>query len=136
MFCSKCGKEIMDEAVVCPNCGCATQNYTAQLHSNSTDTAPAKEYLVIKQFVEQAKTIQTLGIIAAVLMFGIGIIFSIIIWVKTNAITVPEATTDANEIAELETAKKRLKTGNSLSFLPVIALVLCITIGLLSAAFS
>ena len=22
-FCSKCGKEIMDEAVVCPNCGCA-----------------------------------------------------------------------------------------------------------------
>ncbi|MGM9645732.1 MAG: zinc-ribbon domain-containing protein [Eubacteriales bacterium] len=27
-FCSKCGKEIMDEAVVCPNCGCpvADQN--------------------------------------------------------------------------------------------------------------
>lgn len=23
MFCSKCGKEIMNEAVVCPNCGCA-----------------------------------------------------------------------------------------------------------------
>ena len=22
-FCSKCGKEIVDEAVVCPNCGCA-----------------------------------------------------------------------------------------------------------------
>ena len=22
-FCSKCGKEIMDEAEVCPNCGCA-----------------------------------------------------------------------------------------------------------------
>lgn len=21
-FCSKCGKEIMDEAVICPNCGC------------------------------------------------------------------------------------------------------------------
>ena len=24
MFCQKCGKEIMDEAVVCPHCGCAT----------------------------------------------------------------------------------------------------------------
>lgn len=24
MFCSKCGKEIHDEAVVCPNCGCST----------------------------------------------------------------------------------------------------------------
>lgn len=21
-YCSKCGKEVMDEAVVCPNCGC------------------------------------------------------------------------------------------------------------------
>lgn len=23
-YCQKCGKEIMDQAVVCPNCGCAT----------------------------------------------------------------------------------------------------------------
>jgi len=22
-FCSKCGKEVLDEAMVCPNCGCA-----------------------------------------------------------------------------------------------------------------
>lgn len=26
MFCSKCGKEIDDEAVVCVHCGCATKN--------------------------------------------------------------------------------------------------------------
>jgi len=26
MFCSKCGKEIPDEAVVCVHCGCATSN--------------------------------------------------------------------------------------------------------------
>ncbi len=25
MYCSKCGKEIMDEAVVCVGCGCAVQ---------------------------------------------------------------------------------------------------------------
>lgn len=25
-FCTKCGKEIFDEAVVCPNCGCAVGN--------------------------------------------------------------------------------------------------------------
>ena len=25
MFCSKCGKEINDEAVVCIHCGCATE---------------------------------------------------------------------------------------------------------------
>ncbi len=27
MYCSKCGKELLDEAVICPNCGCPTQNY-------------------------------------------------------------------------------------------------------------
>ena len=27
MFCSKCGKEINDEAVICIHCGCPTQNY-------------------------------------------------------------------------------------------------------------
>ena len=25
-FCSKCGKEIMDEAVICPGCGCAVSD--------------------------------------------------------------------------------------------------------------
>lgn len=30
MYCYKCGKEIDDEAVVCPGCGCATRNYTAK----------------------------------------------------------------------------------------------------------
>ena len=24
-YCSQCGKELVDEAVVCPNCGCAVQ---------------------------------------------------------------------------------------------------------------
>lgn len=28
MYCTKCGAEINDEAVICPNCGCATSNYT------------------------------------------------------------------------------------------------------------
>lgn len=25
-YCSKCGKEIIDEAVICPGCGCAQEN--------------------------------------------------------------------------------------------------------------
>ncbi len=28
-FCRKCGNEIMDEAVICPRCGCATDKATA-----------------------------------------------------------------------------------------------------------
>ena len=27
MFCSKCGKEIDNDAIVCMHCGCPTQNY-------------------------------------------------------------------------------------------------------------
>ena len=38
MFCTKCGKEIMDEAVICPNCGCPTHNYKTQ--SQAQVTAP------------------------------------------------------------------------------------------------
>lgn len=30
MYCYKCGKEIDDEAVVCPHCGCATKNFSQQ----------------------------------------------------------------------------------------------------------
>ncbi len=26
MFCSKCGAEIHDEAIICPKCGCQTKN--------------------------------------------------------------------------------------------------------------
>ena len=27
MYCNKCGKEIDDEALICPYCGCGTVNY-------------------------------------------------------------------------------------------------------------
>jgi len=37
-FCSKCGKELLDEAVICPNCGCSVveplvpqENYDDQI---------------------------------------------------------------------------------------------------------
>ncbi len=37
MFCEHCGKELTDEAIVCPNCGCATDNYTAKNSGTATD---------------------------------------------------------------------------------------------------
>ncbi len=33
-FCSKCGKELFDEAVICPNCGCATDSATPEQLDN------------------------------------------------------------------------------------------------------
>lgn len=41
MFCSKCGKEISDDAVICPNCGVPTNNYngaSTKLKSSSDDS--------------------------------------------------------------------------------------------------
>lgn len=38
MYCSKCGKEIMDEAVVCPGCGCLVQGKQIAQQSNVDET--------------------------------------------------------------------------------------------------
>lgn len=45
-FCEKCGKEIMDEAVICPNCGCSTQS-SGQTEENTAVCAPASKAAVI-----------------------------------------------------------------------------------------
>ena len=37
MFCSNCGKEIDENAVVCPHCGVATANFNKLSVQNSTD---------------------------------------------------------------------------------------------------
>lgn len=39
-FCEKCGKELMDEAVMCPSCGCAVEN--GQSKNQAPENADAK----------------------------------------------------------------------------------------------
>ena len=34
MFCSNCGQQIDDKAVICPKCGVATANFHKQAHSD------------------------------------------------------------------------------------------------------
>lgn len=36
MFCQKCGEEIMDEAVICPKCGCETNAKKQEVDSSKT----------------------------------------------------------------------------------------------------
>lgn len=57
-FCEKCGKEIMDEAVVCPNCGCSAKK----------DAAPVKVAVP-----KSAKTAQIFGILSILLLAPFGI---------------------------------------------------------------
>lgn len=37
-YCSYCGKEIMSDAVICPHCGCPTQNYKAVQEQDAPST--------------------------------------------------------------------------------------------------
>lgn len=37
-YCSKCGKEILDEAVICPHCGCAADNRKLDREEKITNT--------------------------------------------------------------------------------------------------
>lgn len=56
-FCEKCGKQIMDEAVVCPGCGCATGNFNA-----AANTIP-----------QSANTARLFGILSLLLLYPLGI---------------------------------------------------------------
>ncbi|MDE7082974.1 MAG: hypothetical protein K2O89_04650 [Clostridia bacterium] len=48
-FCKYCGSQVADEAVVCTNCGCATDNYVPKTTapSNSTYKTVAKIFMII-----------------------------------------------------------------------------------------
>lgn len=58
-FCSKCGKEIMDEAVICPNCGCSVKERA--------------ETVKVTEVPKQAKTASLLGILSILLLAPLGI---------------------------------------------------------------
>ena len=47
-YCSKCGKEIMDDAVICIHCGCSTQNGNAGI---VTGDAPSTGMAVLGFFI-------------------------------------------------------------------------------------
>ena len=132
-FCSKCGKELYDEAAFCPACGCPTEKTV----NSTVDNAPTKDIIAIREFAEKATAIRNLGIIAAILMFGIGIIFSIIIWIKAPKQSgLPEVTTtNPVELAEFEAAKRKLSLGTTLSTLPLLGIALSVFIGVVAGAF-
>ncbi len=122
MFCSKCGKEIMDEAVICPNCGCPTNNYTQS--KQETKVGHSDDYVIIKEYAEKAKRAKILGVIAVVLSLGIGLIFTIIGMVITPNHPPVVTTTLPHEIAEFNKAKSDIKTASVLYSLQIMFLCL------------
>ena len=134
MFCSKCGKEIMDEAVVCPNCGCPTAKYenpTPKISNEHTN-----DWMAITEYAGKAKTVKVWGIISLVLVLGIGVIPGIITAIMAGSLRVPNITTTSPvELAEFEKAKKnhdlgkRLGTGAALMNAGLWIMVIFMTIG-------
>lgn len=47
-YCSKCGNQLFDEAVICPQCGCATgyQEHTTRKQTSTMQTV-AKIFMII-----------------------------------------------------------------------------------------
>ena len=47
-FCQKCGKEIMDEAVICPGCGCSVENTDVKkIEKISTFKRNRKRWIIV-----------------------------------------------------------------------------------------
>ena len=61
MYCSKCGEHIMDEAVICPKCGCETNVKKPQL-----------------EYPDEPKT--GMGVLFALLLGVIGLIIGICLY--------------------------------------------------------
>lgn len=83
MFCSKCGKELDDEAIVCPGCGCQTHNYkSSNLQVNEKED-------VIKK-LDELKKCGYISIIGGLIIPIIGIVFGILGLSKLQNFFVPQ----------------------------------------------
>ena len=46
-YCSKCGNELFDEAVVCPKCGCATEQSAKKQQKQANPNAAKGAALIV-----------------------------------------------------------------------------------------
>ncbi|MDE6470832.1 MAG: zinc ribbon domain-containing protein [Eubacterium sp.] len=89
MFCSKCGNEINDEALICPNCGCKTENFILPDNNPNYSTVPPTQlnqfdYAYSKSSLSNAKVLGIVGIIGGILIPLIGWICGAIGFSKAN----------------------------------------------------
>ena len=134
MFCSKCGKEIDDSAIVCTGCGCPTLNYQKGQNNSTINKSyeQAKSSSVVKltQFVN---TIDTAFILTILSFFvGIGLIFIILAKVKIDNLprisTIPS---DQFAVAQYESAQHKLKTTRKLLSISTAIYIISIFISLI-----
>ena len=123
MFCQKCGQQIADNASFCPTCGTATAKPQPAVSTNSS--LYSQDYVALKEFEEKVNGLYGVSIVAMILFLGIGLIFSFIVWAKAKSIYIPEiTTTNPNEIAMFESAKRKLKKAIGFAYAPMYPLLI------------
>lgn len=76
-FCTHCGKEVMDDAVICPNCGCSVQyDENPQGGAAPQNTAPQPQYRAPAP-VDSYSTLSIVGLVLSFFMPLVGLIVSI-----------------------------------------------------------
>ena len=137
MFCSKCGKEIEDEAVICPGCGCQTPNCkkntasSVESQNNPLNQSSNVSVLKLREYVETVNSAYIFSIIGLVLFAGIGIIFTILAILKIkNLPTISKIPSDVNSAADFESAKRKLATTRKIITAALILLALSVIGGI------
>lgn len=131
-FCSKCGKEICDEAVICPFCGCP-------VNGQSNPFGPAQTNIRLTEAEHNTQIVLILsivGIVSTFFMGIVGLVCAIISRVMYNKIfpeTIP--VNSQEEFEKVETIKGRLKTANILNVITFVLFVASIILTILAFSF-
>ena len=80
-YCSHCGKELLDEAVFCPNCGCRVQETPNQSQPQQPQQQQQQQYYYAPQPQQQQESYTPLCVAGFILSFFgglLGLILSIV----------------------------------------------------------
>ncbi len=71
MICKTCGKEIYDQAVICPGCGCPTGNElpTPANPNDNPQTGLVPSSPIVVRYLKETRLIHTLSILSFVFLF-------------------------------------------------------------------
>lgn len=85
MYCKKCGKELLDEALVCPNCGCETDNYKGEA-TVAVSTNPT-QYIqrIVKSVGAESKNMYRMRLSAAILFLIVALLSIYMLYDKLSS---------------------------------------------------
>lgn len=79
MFCTNCGSQLDDKAVICPHCGCATENYYKPAGpANPAGTLHAPQNAVPPAQSKPINGFAIAGLVLGIVGFWLGAFFGIV----------------------------------------------------------